>query len=135
MNEMVQIRSVKQFFHDFIVAPLQKDGNNDAAWLSRNRELLRKQLIDAFRKEVFDQIVFKLGPDAAGLSRDELAQHDGTQNILEQSFRKWRRLCILCSEYGVPIIHLEDLKNALTEEDAEDAHLTEPEGENASETV
>ena len=118
MAEMVRIRSVKQFFNTFIAEPAQKNG---VQWLSRHSDEVKAQLIDAFRKEIFGQIVFKFGPRAKDMSRDELANLDGIQNILQQSFRKWRRLCILCGESGIPFISLEDLEEALKEDDADDS--------------
>jgi hypothetical protein len=117
MAEMVTVRSVKNYFNEFIVKPAKDHG---IKWLSQNYELVKKQILDAFRKEIFGQVVFKLGPKAAIISKDELAQMDGIQNILQQSFRKWRRLCILCSEYGFSFMGLEDLKDALEDDDVDD---------------
>jgi hypothetical protein len=117
MAEMVTVRSVKNYFNEFIVTPIKKNG---VEWLGRNRELVKKQLLDAFRKEIFGQVVFKLGPQAATIPKDELANMDGIRNILEQSFRKWRRLCILCSEVGISFLGLEDLADALEDDDVDD---------------
>ena len=118
MAEMVQIRSVKQFFRDFIVKPYQENGE---AWLRKvsNQTRIKNQLLDAFRKEIFGQVTLKLGPEAATMTRDQMANLDGVKNILHQSFRKWKRLCILCAETGIPLIQLEDLAQALTDEDSE----------------
>lgn len=128
---MLPIRSVKQYFNEFIVEPANKNGGT--TWLSRNREQIKANILEAFRKELFGQIVFKLGPEAASMSRDQLANLNGVQNILEQTFRKWRRLCILCSEFGVPFIAVEDLRDALTEE--EEPHAVETTEDTNSETV
>ncbi len=120
MAEQLTVRSVKHFFNEFIAGPAQKNGTD---WLRRNKDLIKSQLIDAFRKEIFGQIVFKLGDKAKTMSRDELASLDGIQNILQQSFRKWRRLCILCGEVGIPFIGVEDLKDALEEGDDNDGDI------------
>ena len=130
MTEIVKIRSVKQFFNEFIAEPTQKNGVD---WLKFHQSEVKAQLLDAFRKEIFGQVVFKLGPQAKSLTRDELAGMDGIQNILQQSFRKWRRLCILCGEMGIPFIALEDLEVALKEDDS-DVEETSEEAD-PSETV
>ena len=114
MNEMIQIRSVKQYFNDFIVEELKG--------LKKVREVdlipVKQKILDAFKKEIFGQIVFKLGDDAKNMSKDDLAKLDVVNNILVQSFRKWRRLCILCGEYGLgSFFQLEDLKNVLDSDD------------------
>ena len=117
MNEMVQIRSVKQYFQDFIVEPLKDKKSIQEI----NLIPIKQQMLDAFRKEIFGQIVFKLGPEAATMSRDDLAKLDMVNNILVQSARKWRRICILCSEAGLGnYFQLEDLRKALEDEEEDD---------------
>lgn len=107
MTEMVPIRSVKQYWNDYIVNGLGK---------GVRKEIVKGQLLDAFQKEVFGQVAFKLGVNTATMDREDLAQLDGIQNILHNSFRKWRRLCILCMENGIRnFIQLEDLKHILEE--------------------
>ena len=129
-QQMLPIRSVKQYFNEFIAEPANQNGG--VVWLNKNRDQIRANILEAFRKELFGQVVFKLGPEAASMSRDQLASMDGIQNILEQTFRKWRRLCILCSEFGVSFISLEDLRDALTEEEP---HAVETTEDTNSETV
>lgn len=114
MNEMVRIRSVKQYFQDFLVEGLKGK--------TKVQEIdilpIKQQMLDAFRKEIFGQIVFKLGPEAATMSRDDLAKLDMVHNILVQSARKWRRICILCSEAGLGnFFQLDDLRKVLEEEE------------------
>lgn len=107
MTEMVPIRSVKQYWNEYIVNGLGK---------GVRKEIVKGQLLDAFQKEVFGQVAFKLGVNTATMDREDLAQLDGIQNILHNSFRKWRRLCILCMENGIRnFIQLEDLKHILEE--------------------
>ncbi len=120
----IRIRSVKQYFNDFIVEGLKDLTKINEIDLIR----IKTQMLDAFRKEIFEQIADKLGPEAATLSRDELAKIEKVNNILVQEFRKWKRLCILCSEAGLGnYFQLEDLRQVLVEEDdsAPDAHLDE----------
>lgn len=111
-NEMVQIRTVKQYFKDFVV-----DGLKDKTKIT-DLDLydIKQKMLKEFQKEIFGQVVFKLGPEAATMTRDQLASMDGIHNILVQSFRKWRRLCILCTEKGLGnYFQLEDLQKALEE--------------------
>ena len=116
-EELIRIRSVKEYWNEFIVA------NKMDFSSPMRRAQLKMQLLDAFRKEVFDQIMNKFGPSVLKLSRDDMAGIEGVQNILKNEFRKWRRLCILCNDAGlVNWIVLEDLKKILEEEEAEDGH-------------
>ena len=127
MAEIVRIRSVKNYWNEFIVNGLGK---------GEKRNVVKSQLLDEFRKEIFGQVVFKLGPEAANMTRDEIAGLDGIQNILHNSFRKWRRLCILCADHNIRgFISLEDLKDALLEEEDKgtDAHVL-TEGEEVGQT-
>ena len=114
MSEMVQIRSVKQYFNDFIVKGLE--GKTKVVELDLIP--IKAAILDAFRKEIFGQIVFKLGDDVKTMTKDDLAKVGYVSNILTQSFRKWKRLCILCSEYGLGnFFQLEDLQKVLDDEE------------------
>lgn len=114
MTEIIQVPSVKQYFNTYIVEPLKDKKNIQELDLLK----IKAQVLDAFKKELFGQIVFKLGPEAATMSRDELANIDKVHNILVQTFRKWKRLCILCSEHGLGnYFQLEDLQRVLEEEE------------------
>ena len=112
MNEMVPIRSVKQYFNEFIVKGLEGKQKVDQTDLIP----IKQNILNAFKKEIFGQIYFRLGDDAKTMTKDDLAKVEAVNNILQQSFRKWRRLCILCGEYGLgAFFQLEDLKNVLDE--------------------
>lgn len=130
MSEMVRIRSVKQYFNDFIA-----ENQNDLPDAMK-RARIKMQLLDAFRREIFEQIVFRYGADVLKRSRDEMANMTEIQNILVQSFRKWRRLCMLCNDAGlVNWICLEDLRKVLDEEDAPDGTVVNEHAENSAEAV
>ena len=125
-EQFIQIRSVKQYIRDFLQPNL--NGLNSPM----QRAQIKMQILDAFRKEVFEQIVGKYGADVLQKPRDELAELDGIQNILNNSFRKWRRLCILCNEAGlINWLTLNDLKQILDDKEHEDAHLSEEVSEDA----
>lgn len=113
MNEMLPIRSVKQYFNEFIVKGLEGKQKVDQVDLIP----IKSAILKAFKEEVFGQIYFKLGDEAKTVSKDDLAKMDFVNNILTQTFRKWRRLCILCGEYGLgSFFQLEDLQNILDED-------------------
>lgn len=117
MSDMVQIRSVKQYFNDFIVANLKGKEKVDQTDLIPIKEAILKE----FKNEVFGQIYFKLGDEAKTMTRDDLAKIDAVHNILHQEVRKWKRFCVLCSEYGLgTFFGLRDLERILTEEEKED---------------
>ena len=108
--EMVTIRSVKNYFNEFIVDGLKGKTKVQEVDLID----IKAKILQAFQQELYGQIVFKLGPEAAEMKPDDLADMDGIQNILQQTFRKWRRLCILCSEHGLGnFFRLEDLQDVL----------------------
>jgi hypothetical protein len=55
------------------------------------------------------------------MDKNDLATLEPVNNILKNSFRKWRRLCILCTEYGLgQIFNLEDLRKVLDDEVEDD---------------
>lgn len=111
-NELVTIRSVKHYFNEFIVEGLKGKEKIQEVDLIE----IKEKILKAFKDEVFGQIVFKYGPEVAHMSTDELTERDkaGVQNILQQAFRKWRRLCILCGEHGLgSFFQLEDLQRIL----------------------
>ena len=122
MTEMVQVPSVKQYFNTYIVEPLKDNKNIQELDLLK----IKAQVLDAFKKELFGQIVIKLGPEAATMSREELANIDKVHNILVQTFRKWKRLCILCSEHGLGnYFQLEDLQRVLEEDEPDPDEVVE----------
>lgn len=118
MNEMVAIKSVKQYFNDYVYA------NQSDIQDPMKRAKIKMQILDSFRREIFGQITMKLGQDAMTISREKLADIGFVSNILTNAFRKWRRLCILCNDAGlVNWLQLDDLQKILDEEDAPDARI------------
>lgn len=122
MNEMVQIRSVKQYFNDYIVKGLE--GKEKVAEI--DLVPIKERILKSFKEEIFGQIYFKLGDKVKNVSRDDIANLEPVKNILQQSVRKWRRLCILCSEYGLgSFFQLDDIERVLTEEHEPDPDVVE----------
>lgn len=94
-ERIVPIRSVKQYIREFIYEGIIQKGMKP--------EMVKEQLLDAFQKEVFGQIVLKYH-DAAILSRAENmvdpAVREGCRHILENANRKWKRLCMETAGFG-----------------------------------
>jgi len=133
-ENMVQIRSVKQYFNDFLVEGLKHSDKVSASDVL----MIKQQILDAFRKEIFEQIAFKLGHGIDITNRDELASLEPVQNILKNSFRKWKRLCIICTEHGLGnLFSLEDLQRVLDEqeEDPQEIMYGEDSGEDVTDTI
>lgn len=113
----IRIRTVKQYINDFLVEGLK----GKAKVTEMDLIPVKQQMLDAFRKEIFEQIIDKLGPEAATMSRDDLAKLEKVNNILVQSARKWKRICIICSEHGLGnFFQLEDLRRVLDDENEKD---------------
>lgn len=130
MENMVQIRSVKQYFNDFLVGGLKNNPNPSASDIL----MIKQQMLDAFRKEIFEQIAFKIGKEITDMNRDDLANLEPVQNILKNSFRKWRRMCMVCSEHGLGnLFQLEDLRRVLDEKEDDPKEIVY--GEDAGEDV
>ena len=130
MENMVQIRSVKQYFNDFLVGGLKNNPNPSTSDIL----MIKQQILDAFRKEIFEQIAFKIGKEITDMNRDDLANMEPVQNILKNSFRKWRRMCMVCSEHGLGnLFQLEDLRRVLDEKEDDPKEIVY--GEDAGEDV
>jgi hypothetical protein len=86
---MVPIRSVKQYIKEFGVDGLGK---------GVKPSVVHDQLLDAFQKEIFGQLMLKYNDvSILGKLNDDNVNdktRDGIRNIIEQANRKWRRLCI-----------------------------------------
>ena len=105
-TEMVPIRSIKQYLREFGYEAIVKN--------HADRGLVKEQIIDAFQKEVFGQIVFKYR-DAAILSRpNELIDdktREGIRHIISNARWKWKRVCAEFNKYQEThdLIHEDEL--------------------------
>ena len=118
-EQFITIRSVKGYFREFCIEALVKKHGD--------RDLVKKQLIAAFKDELFNQFSLKVG-DPQILAKDDSTVDPETKktvdNILSNTVRKWRRLCIECQKYPETcnwiypselMTNLEDTTAALTE--------------------
>lgn len=133
-EHMVPIRSVKGYFKEFGIEAIGKK--------HADKDVVRKQILDAFQKEIFGQLTMKFG-DPELLAFDVSAVDPETKrqvdNILSNSIRKWKRLCMVFAQYRethdliMPsdlMISIEDIVKGQTEgfvskEDEEDLVITE----------
>lgn len=106
----VPIRSVKGYFKEFGIEAIGKK--------HADPKLVKEQILDAFQKEIFGQLVMKFG-DVEILARDINTVDPETKqqvdNILRNSTRKWMRLCQVFAQYRETfnLIMPSDLMNSL----------------------
>ena len=93
-EQMVTVRSVKGYFKEFGIEAIGKK--------KADPDLVKQQILDAFHKEIFGQLAMKFG-DPAMLAKDISEVDPETKrqidNILSNSVRKWKRLCIVFAQY------------------------------------
>lgn len=93
-EQMIVIRSVKGYFKEFAVEAIGKR--------HADPDLVKSQILDAFKKEIFGQITQNFGdPEilAKDVSKIDPETKRKIENILSNSVRKWKRLCIVFSQY------------------------------------
>ena len=118
------IKSVKQYLREFGYQAIVKD--------HQSKDFVRAQLIDQFKKEIFGQLSVHVGdPQMLARPVEEIDQKtmDKVNNILSNSVRKWKRLCIEFQKYAETVntifpsdlmVNLEDVvKGILEPEDPE----------------
>ena len=93
-EHMVTIRSVKGYLKEFAIEAIGKQ--------KADPQLVKQQILDAFQKEIFGQLTMKFG-DPELLAKDISSVDPETKrqvdNILSNSVRKWKRLCIEFAKY------------------------------------
>lgn len=126
-EHMVPIRSVKGYIREFGIEAIGKR--------HADPQLVKQQILDAFQKEIFGQLTMKFGdPEllAVDISAIDPETKRQVDNILANSVRKWKRLCIEFSKYRETfnLIHpsdlmvtLEDIVKCQTEGYEEDEDL------------
>lgn len=125
-EQMVPIRSVKGYIKEFAIEAIGKR--------HADPDLVREQILDAFHKEIFGQLTMRFGdPEllAVDISTVDPETKRQVDNILSNSVRKWKRLCIEFAKYKETfnliqpsdlMVTLEDIVKAQTEgtEDGEE---------------
>ena len=119
-EHMVTIRSVKGYLKEFAIEAIGKQ--------KADPQLVKQQILDAFQKEIFGQLTMKFG-DPELLAKDIQNVDPETKrqvdNILSNSVRKWKRLCIEFAKYKETynlifpsdlMVSLEDIVGAQTGE-------------------
>ena len=80
MSDMIRIRSIKNYLQEF---------GNDGIGKGLPVETVKNQIIDAFRKEIFDQITFKLRIADISQAEDNPKNREAVTNIMKNSYKKW----------------------------------------------
>lgn len=107
---MTPIRSVQGYFKEFAIEAIGKK--------KQDRELVKYQILDAFQKEIFGQIVDKFG-DPNMLAKDvdsvDPEVKRGVDNILKNSLQKWKKVVALFGKYRetANLIYEKDLMESL----------------------
>ena len=107
---MIPVRSVKGYIKEFGIEAIGKK--------HANPKLVKEQILDAFQKEIFGQLTMKFGePALLACAADDVDPETKRQvdNILRNSTRKWKRLCIEFSKYRETynLLQVDDLLNYL----------------------
>ena len=132
-EHMVPVRSVKGYIKEFGIEAI---GRKHA-----DPDLVKQQILDAFHKEIFGQLMMKFGDPqllAEDISKVDPETKRQVDNILSNSVRKWKRLCIEFAKYKETfnllqpsdlMVTLEDVvgtqRNIVPDEEAEDLVVTE----------
>ena len=93
-EEMVAVRSVKCYLKEFGIEAIGKK--------HADPKLVKQQILDAFHKEIFGQLAMKFGdPELLAFDIEAVDPETKRQvdNILSNSVRKWKRLCVEFSKY------------------------------------
>lgn len=105
MEEMVRVRSAKEYFNEYALNGIGKGADK---WM------IRRQLIDAFQKEMFGLITIRIRKDipegvpAIGIIR----------NVTSDTQKKWVKLCNMFAQYKETsgLLSIDDLKNNDTDD-------------------
>ena len=90
MAEMVQVRSWKHFWNDYIVEGL-KNGAKPAD--------IRRNVVDAFRREIFGQMMFRMNVDDLKKAEETPYNVRIVEKISINEKKKWDALVRHCKKY------------------------------------
>ena len=104
MTEMLQIRSAERYFQEY-----GRDGIGKGA----DKWMIRRQLIDAFHKEIFGLVAMR----AKKTFKDIPTEGDPeairiAKNVIRDAQRKWEKLCWMFAQYKETkdLLEFDDLK-------------------------
>lgn len=101
MTEQVVVMNAEQYFKKYAV-----DGIGKGA----DRWMIKRQLVDAFKKEMFGLIAIRVKKrDDIPPEQDIEAMHT-TRMVIRDSAKKWRKICAMFAQY-------KETANLLTEDD------------------
>lgn len=120
MSEMIRIRSIKEYFNEFGVEMVGKGKPTD---------FVKAQIVDAFRREIFDQIFWKLKITDMSEAEQTPENERIVENIFRNSYKKWLGLIKLFDKYRETrgMLKPEDLNPFEDEEEADDIQEEETE--------
>lgn len=90
MTDMVQIRSWRQMWNDYIYEGVKQN---------LNRNTIRRNLVEAFRKELFDQMMFRTNVEDLSQAIQSPENEKLVTNLVENSRKKWWRLMEECQKH------------------------------------
>ena len=104
MSEILRIRSAEEYFKEY-----GRDGIGKGA----DKWMIRRQLIDAFHKEIFGLVAMRAKKNFNTIppEGDPEAQRI-VQNVVKDTQRKWVKLCRIFAQYQETqgLLELDDLK-------------------------
>lgn len=110
MNDQVIVRSAEEYFHEFGEKGIGKGADK---WM------VRRQLIDAFQKEMFGLIAMRTKKDPGIIPENDPEALRIAKNVVKDTTKKWLKLCRIFSCYVETrgLLKPDDLKVNLGEED------------------
>lgn len=110
MTEQISIMSAEGYMQKYGVKGI---GGGADRWM------VRRQMLDSMRKEIFDQAVFRIGPQVFSSEYQPTEKEQQKLiNILDNAEKKWRRICRIFEMYKetIDLIQPKDLREYLDED-------------------
>ena len=90
MTSKVIIRSKDEYWRSYIIKGLAE---------KLSKEQIKRNLLDAFSKEIFGQITLRTKTDDWSSVPETPEAKKAVENIAKQAQNKWISLCIMCARY------------------------------------
>jgi len=103
MADQINVLSAEQYFQKY-----GRDGIGKGA----DRWMIKRQLIDAFRKEIFELVALRTKKNYDDIPENDPEAIRISKNIIHDTTMKWKKLCKMFSMYKETsgLINLNDLK-------------------------